>query len=139
MKMKALFIACAILLGGCATTVVKAAQTVAVGAHIQMDVEDAVVAIDNQQKQMWVAKVSAGQMTSDEALKANADWEVKLGKVITANKVLRDALKTAGHLVDAGNVASNKDYQAAVDAVASAAASLLQALSDAGIHIKGVN
>lgn len=137
--MRYLLIASALLVAGCATTIQKAAQTVAVTARVQIDVEDAVEAIDLQTKQALVAKVKAGLMTVAQATAENDAWEAKLAKVVKANRVLRDALKTASHVVDASNAANSKDYQGAVNDVTSALATLLQTLTDAGIHIKGVN
>jgi uncharacterized protein YukE len=128
-----------VMASGCgASALDKARVTVTTSVKVEGDVEDGVLAAVTAEQNALIAKVNAGTMTADQAQAEYDAFRSKVAKVAQALTVLHDALKTAAHSIDAADALGSKDYGSVMADVASAIATLVQALSDAGIHIPGV-
>ncbi|MGZ5225330.1 MAG: hypothetical protein ACXWCS_14285 [Burkholderiales bacterium] len=138
--MRAVAIALLVVMAGCVGSGFDKARVVVTSAvKTEGDVEDSIMAAVQAEQKILMDKVVAGQMSVDEANAAYDAWRAKVGRVISALTVLHDALKAAAHGIDTSEALGNKDYSSAVSDVASAIASLVQALTDAGIKIPGVS
>ncbi len=133
-------LALAIAASGCASTGLnRARQVITTSLHVEADAETAVVAADKAEKDSLVAEVKAGKLTPAGADATNSAWEAKLARVKQGAETLKDGLVTASHVVDVVAAGGTGDYQSAITNVTAAFASLVQALSDLGVHLPGVN
>ena len=126
-------------LAGCATTQTRVAQEVSVSLHVAADVEQAAAAADKAEKDALVEAVRSGKMTVKGAQDANDKWEAKFKRFQQALHVYKDAQVTASHVVDMANHGAKVDIQAAANDLAAAYATLVQAMTDIGVHLNGVN
>lgn len=124
---------------GCGLTIGKAATTVATSLHVTGDIEQGVAASDKVYKDSLVSQVKAGTLTPQASIDKNLAWEAKLARIKQAFHVWKDAQVTASHAIDVANNGGKADYAAAMNDLAAAAASLTQALNDAGVHIPSFN
>lgn len=136
--MRSLVLITCLALVGCASGLDKARVTVTTSVKVEGDVEDGVLAAVEAEKTSLIAKVNAGQLTADQAQAQYDAFRSKVAKVVQALTVFHDSLKTAAHVIDAAEATGSKDYGSAMADVASAFASVVQALADAGVHIPGV-
>jgi len=138
-SMRSLVLLACLALVGCASGFDKARVTVTTAVKVEGDVEDSLLAAVQAKQKDLIAQVQAGKLTVEQAQAQYDVWRAKVDKVIAAVTTLHDAMKTAAHAINGSEALGNKDYTAAMSDMASAIASLVQALADAGVHIPGVN
>jgi ABC-type glycerol-3-phosphate transport system substrate-binding protein len=137
--MRAVILAACLALTACSSGFDKARVTVTTAVKVEGDVEDSLLAAVQAKQKDLIAQVQAGKITVEQAQAQYDVWRAKVDKVIAAVTTLHDAMKTAAHAIYGSEALGNKDYTAVMGDMASAIASLVQALADAGIHIPGVS